>query len=960
MFKHKRNKKISKLIILIIILVLQIPLIAEASQEAKNLSNSQLSEGWYWDDYGNGYINGCTKITSPAPTVTYLDSKKKTISKSSAVVDGCLQSSVKYIRITWEKTGSNVFMATNLKVYVPSKDKNNISGLNFGFSNNDDGTTLRYVNGNGGTGTTIDGTQADGKTTWTISATESNIEKLKSMDYLCVDGSTESGQHTYVGAYMVYTPIPDIVIDNTPPTASIEASTESWTKDSVELTLKAQDGQSGLSNMTLEKKVDNNWITIETYTFNGEKDEQTKKYILTNEQSSQEYRVTATDKKGQSVQTSSVNINIDKTVPTTNISLSDNYATSNTSSSLSGLDTMSGLTSLTVQTSTTGDFNSNCSEIQTFNYKSSKTEKKETYKVNPTVKTYYRIKATDLAGNIGYSASALLEVDNTKPTMNVEPQSQSYKNNNIMYYKDSLSPKGIGYDDESGIDSLYFIKETNPLLYDSSTSNPWTRNNTYTADTIDLLYYCTDKAGNESKRNRFTYYVDKTSPAVNYCILDVPQVDGVVTNNYSNKDILIYNSGLQVFPEFSNVSVAGGEKWVNYDCFINISAKDTQTGLNRFILQKYVNNQWLDYNIIKANAEVENTLKSFTISEYGSYRVAVYDNFDHVTYTSDTKSYIDKVAPQITLEKEVYGWTKDNVTIKAQVTDDLSGIKSFVLINQKSGINVAEGNISDDLLSANIKFEECSEGITKFLAVATDYSGNISKKEITVKIDKTAPNGEVNCNYDGYVLDIDISNIVEKHSGCDRAWVEVSDVNNEIGAKTYELTLTSGNNINDGASYHGSATLDQDFTMCDSVLTAIKIQDKVGNIRTLQSQTYDVFKLEGYIERNLGQADFWKRGETGIVHANASAYVDNVEIIFPDEFIEEDDSLADINYEYNGSEYIAVIGHDFTIPLYVENNTYTVTIRAYKNGRMKEINPYINANGSILDTIRRRVRYNIN
>lgn len=961
MAKCKRYKKIPKWLILIVFIFSQLPLTVYASQEAKNMSDKQLTEDWYWDDNGDGYKNSSSKLTTPSPTIEYLNSSKNKISKSKAVINGYLHSDVKYIKISWSKTGSNVFLASSLKVYVPSKDKDNIKGLNFGFSNFGDGTNLMYMAGNGGTGTTMNGTQANGTTTWTISVTKSNLAKLQAMNYLCVDSSTEGGQYSFVSAFYVHDFSPVGAIDTTSPSASIVASTESWTKDSVVLTMRAKDDESGLDEMLLQKKDGNTWSTIETYSIGGSTTEQIKTYTLEEEQEAKQYRLVANDKMGNSKETNTVSVNIDKTAPTTAITLSGNYATSHSSVSLLGVDSLSGLAVMTIQSSLTGDFNTNSSDLYSYYFQNSKDQENKTYQVRPTVKTYYRVKATDLAGNIGYSTSVFMQVDNTKPTMTAEPQSQSYKNNNVLYYKDSLSPKGTGYDTESGIDTLYFISEADARIFDSETMNPWTRQGTYTSDVINLFYYCSDKAGNESQRYQNTYYVDKTAPTLNYCTLNIPQMGGMLSSNSLGQEISFNKSLLPIFPALtSSLTVAGGDKWINYDCYIDVSAKDTQTGLSRFVLQKYVNSQWINYNTIKADGEVVDTEKSFTVGEYGSYRVAVYDNFDHVTFTSDTKSYIDKVAPQITLEKEIYGWTKENVTVKAHVTDELSGIKSFELINQENGNTVTEGSISEDLLIADIQFEEDSEGITKFLAIATDYSGNISKKEIIVKIDKTAPIGEVNVVYDGYNMDVDIKNIVEEHSGCDRAWIEVSDINEEVESKTYELALTSGSNMNNGASFQGTATLYKDFTMCDSVLVVIKISDKVENIRTLQSQVYDVFKLEGYIERNLGQAEYWKKGETGIVHANASAYVDNVEIIFPDEFIEKDDSLADINYEYNGNEYIAVIGHDFTIPLYVENDTYTITIRAYKNGRMKEINPYINANGSILDTIRRRVRYRLN
>lgn len=139
------------------------------------------------------------------------------------------------------------------------------------------------------------------------------------------------------------------------------------------------------------------------------------------------------------------------------------------------------------------------------------------------------------------------------------------------------------------------------------------------------------------------------------------------------------------------------------------------------------------------------------------------------------------------------------------------------------------------------------------------------------------------------------------------------------------------------------------------ILVTAHAEDNVGN-ETEQSWYVTEFALETKVERILEPHDpVFKRGESGILHITAWGYVDRVEVEFPD-FLSEYSRVIDYGdlTDYRCDEQV-----EFMIPLYALEDSYEITVRAYKGDRRLEDRPVIRTiqvKESVLDEIRTRLR----
>lgn len=116
------------------------------------------------------------------------------------------------------------------------------------------------------------------------------------------------------------------------------------------------------------------------------------------------------------------------------------------------------------------------------------------------------------------------------------------------------------------------------------------------------------------------------------------------------------------------------------------------------------------------------------------------------------------------------------------------------------------------------------------------------------------------------------------------------------------------------------------------------------------------FELEAPIERVLSPHDpVFENGEKGVLKIDLVGFVNKVEVTFPYELTRYDESL---NRVYTLTPQLTdLITQEFYIPLYSEEGTYRVTVRAYnEKGEVLTAYPNLTIVGTILDDFRTRLR----
>lgn len=145
-----------------------------------------------------------------------------------------------------------------------------------------------------------------------------------------------------------------------------------------------------------------------------------------------------------------------------------------------------------------------------------------------------------------------------------------------------------------------------------------------------------------------------------------------------------------------------------------------------------------------------------------------------------------------------------------------------------------------------------------------------------------------------------------------------------------------------------------DFTV------TVRAADNVGNECNLSFGTTE-FDLRAEITRVLEPHDpLFKRGESALLQITSWGYADRVEVEFPAEILVGDNVENQVFVYEQSPMYKQEETYGFMIPLYVpENESYLVTVRAYKGDKMLERYPEFTVfgiNGTVLDELRTRLR----
>ena len=138
----------------------------------------------------------------------------------------------------------------------------------------------------------------------------------------------------------------------------------------------------------------------------------------------------------------------------------------------------------------------------------------------------------------------------------------------------------------------------------------------------------------------------------------------------------------------------------------------------------------------------------------------------------------------------------------------------------------------------------------------------------------------------------------------------------------------------------------------------IYAKDKVGNERVegvkLQGDTLEA-KFINVINSSSNE---YKKGESGVLSIEATSYISRMDILFPAEFVQIEQSLNKVIY-YEFPQYKITEEVISMIPLLVEEGEYIITVNTYKEraGTLllsKEIKFFVK--GNVLDQIRTRLK----
>lgn len=136
--------------------------------------------------------------------------------------------------------------------------------------------------------------------------------------------------------------------------------------------------------------------------------------------------------------------------------------------------------------------------------------------------------------------------------------------------------------------------------------------------------------------------------------------------------------------------------------------------------------------------------------------------------TDDSTVYaywVDETPPAVTLRATSNTWMKSMITLTADASDLGTGLGSVVVYVLDADGNAAQVKSDTSLngaKSAVLSYDNPTEGIVRYKAVATDKAGMTSESYCTVFYDKTPPKGRVkefNLDINAVYFDIDVTDI---------------------------------------------------------------------------------------------------------------------------------------------------------------------------------------------------------
>lgn len=163
----------------------------------------------------------------------------------------------------------------------------------------------------------------------------------------------------------------------------------------------------------------------------------------------------------------------------------------------------------------------------------------------------------------------------------------------------------------------------------------------------------------------------------------------------------------------------------------------------------------------------EFTFKGYFTGTNGT-GIRYYDEFMYsdITYSTaaDTMLYaywIDEAPPTIHLLGGNGDWSNQQITLSAIAADygtGLSSVSIYRIESDGSLIAVAAATGLNGATTKTVTFDNTTEGVTRYKAVATDMEGNVSESYNTVYYDTTAPTGDlIQFSQNGTIIYINVN-----------------------------------------------------------------------------------------------------------------------------------------------------------------------------------------------------------
>lgn len=305
--------------------------------------------------------------------------------------------------------------------------------------------------------------------------------------------------------------------------------------------------------------------------------------------------------------------------------------------------------------------------------------------------------------------------------------------------------------------------------------------------------------------------VSLTDEGVN--TIEVTATDNV--GNTSTKSIVV-----NIDKSVPNIILtASTYDWTNQNIIVSAAISDTYSGV---LIKKWAEGN-RDVSYFKTSGTNLDT--SFVVSNNAIYSVYAKDNAGNEIVKTINIGNIDKVNPTISGSFD-NDWVKGTKTLTFTSNDNLSGILSLNLYDEKGTTLLKTGTINNN--SGSLTYTFTADGISKYKIITTDKASNSYSNDITIRIDNTAPTltaivpSIVNERNN---ISITLNNIFDNQSGVKEAWVsESTDFSSgvtkvplsKLTTKTFNFTLS----VKD--------TIESHFSVRPIY---IRIFDNVGNLK---------------------------------------------------------------------------------------------------------------------------------
>ena len=186
----------------------------------------------------------------------------------------------------------------------------------------------------------------------------------------------------------------------------------------------------------------------------------------------------------------------------------------------------------------------------------------------------------------------------------------------------------------------------------------------------------------------------------------------------------------------------------------------------------------------------------------------------------------------------------------------------------------------------------------------------------------------------------------------------------ESGVEAFYITITNNDNHLE-RTYYGDE-VDEIWVPVDasdplfrgSLAFLVVAIDRVGNTNIIGEEGVTFTLSASIYKERAPQEDVFKKGEGAILEIATSGYVERVEVIFPDTWIETFPSMNQV-YVYETPSLRSKETLRFSVPLETIAQTYEISVIAYKKGESQACKlPIKVMEGSVLDELRTRIRNN--